>query len=254
MKKVSLVTGAGGYIGSRIARTLAQRGDCVVVCDLTQESAEKTACRIREEGGQALALAFDVTDRVQVEEAINHAVAAYGRLDVMVHAAGGSARLGGEGAGFHELFEQQTKVIDSVIKVNLYGALYTGAEAVKQMIKQGQGGYIIQISSAVGINGLSGRVEYAAAKGGVIAMAKALAKETGKYGITVNTVAPGCIGNDSVADDNPAMTQTNFLGKRGNAQDIANMVEYLCSGKADFITGQTCVVDGGRSLGMKGSD
>lgn len=254
MRKVSFITGAGGYIGGQIARTLAARGDYVAVCDIKEEFAMKTVNFIRENGGEAFALAFDVADPKQVDEAIQMTVKKYERLDVLVHAAGGSARLGGPGATFRDLVEQEDRVIDAVLKVNLYGALYTSRAAAKQMISQGGGGYIIHISSSIGLNGLKGRVEYAAAKGGVIAMAKAFAKEVGKYRITVNTVAPGCIGNDTVPDDAPEMINTNFLGRRGNAEDIAYMVDFLSSGKADFITGQTCVVDGGRSLGMKGSD
>ncbi len=254
MQKVSLVTGAGGYIGGQIARTLAARGDRVVVCDIKEEMALNTVNYIKENGGEAMVLAFDVSDHKQVAEAIQTAVKKYGRLDILVHAAGGSAKLGGPGSAFHELVDQEDRVIDAVIKVNLYGALYTSSAAAKQMISQGNGGHIIHISSSIGLNGLQGKVEYAAAKGGVIAMVKALAKEVGKYRITVNTVAPGCIGNDTIPDDSPGMVKTNYLGQRGNAGDIANMVEFLSSEKAKFITGQTYVVDGGRSLGMKGSD
>ena len=252
--KVSLVTGAGGYIGSQIAYTLAKRGDKVVVCDITVDSAQRTVEKIISDGGDAFALALDVTNSKDIENAIAETVKKYGSLDVMVHAAGGSARLGGAGSTFKELSDQDDNVIDAVLKVNLYGAIYTSRAAAKQMITQGNGGRIIHISSSIGLNGLQGKAEYAAAKGGVIALAKAQAKEVGKYGITVNTVAPGCIGNHTLSDDDPGMLKTNYLNRRGNAEDIANMVEYLASEKGRFITGQTCLVDGGRNMAMKGSD
>lgn len=254
VSKVSLVTGAGGYIGGEIARTLAARGDTVVVCDVTVNSAQKTVDQITKAGGNAIAMAFDVANSSEVNAAFDEVINKYGRLDVMVHAAGGSARLGGPGATFRDLAEQEDRVIDAVIKINLYGAMFTSRAAAKHMIACGNGGRIIHISSSIGLNGLQGRSEYGAAKGGVIALAKTLAKEVGKDGITVNTVAPGCIGNASVPDDNYDMLNTNYLNRRGNAEDIAFMVEFLASEKGRFITGQTINVDGGRSMAMKGSD
>ncbi len=253
-QKVMIVTGAGGYIGGEIARTLAKNGDMIVVTDITLDTAERTAKEIRELGGHATAIALDVTDSAAVNAAFSEIAETYGRLDAMVHAAGGSARLAGPNATWEDLVNQEDYVIDAVIRVNLYGAIYTARAAAQIMIQNKTAGRIVLISSVAGINGLAGRAEYSAAKGGVIALSKALAKEVGKYGITVNTVAPGAVGNHTVPDDRPDMLKTNFLGRRGSAVDIANGVAFMVSDRSGFVTGQTLQVDGGRTLATKGTD
>ena len=126
------------------------------------------------------------------------------------------------------------------------------------MIKQGEGGKIINFSSAVGLNGLATCCDYAASKGGVISLTKALAKELGPYKINVNSVAPGVVCRPDVDTTTEHgrhyAYETNLLGEKCTAEDIANLVEFLASDKARFITGQTYVCDGGRTLSMKGTD
>lgn len=124
---------------------------------------------------------------------MNNIVKDFGRLDIMVHIAGGSARIAGPNAKYVSLVEQEDYVIDRVLKVNLYGAFYASRAAARIMIKQGEGGKIINFSSAVGFNGLKGSCDYAASKGGVISLTKALAKELGAHKINVNSVAPGVV-------------------------------------------------------------
>jgi 3-oxoacyl-[acyl-carrier protein] reductase len=252
MSKVSFVTGAGGYIGGAIARTLAARGDKVAVCDINESAIDNVVNEILKEGGEACGMVVDVSDSDAVDNAIEKTVIKYGRLDIAVHAAGGSAKIAGDSAEYHVLADQEDFVIDRVFKVNLYGSMFVGRAAAKQFRLQKDVGHIVFISSAIGLNGFNGKSEYAAAKGGVIALAKSLAKELGMYQVTVNTVAPGAVGNVWVKDEH--FYNNNFLHIRGNAQDIANAVEFLASDKARFITGQTIVVDGGRSLALKGTD
>ena len=258
MKKVALITGAAGYIGSETARTLAKNGIAVAVCDINEDAIKTTAESINALGGEAFGRVLDVTDSADVDAAVDEVVEKFGRLDIMVHIAGGSARIAGPGAKYAPLVEQEDFVIDRVLKVNLYGAFWASRAAARVMIKQGEGGRIINFSSTVGLNGLKGCVEYAASKGGVISLTKALAKELGEYKITVNSVAPGIVCRSEVDATNPEGYKyaygTNFLGERCTAEDIANLVEFLASDKARFITGQVYVCDGGRSLAMKGSD
>ena len=258
MKKVAFITGAGGFIGSETAYTLAKAGIAVAVCDINQESLDETVERIRDAGGEVRSYVADVTDFHGIERTINEAAEDFGRLDIMVHVAGGSARVAGKGAKYLTLAEQEEYVIDRVIKVNLYGALYASRAAAKIMINQGEGGKIINFSSTVGLNGLAGLVEYAAAKGGVISMTRALAKELGPHKINVNSVAPGVVCRDGVDTTTPKghayAYDTNLLGEKCTAKDVANLVEFLTSDKANFITGQIYVIDGGRSLSMKGTD
>lgn len=258
MKKVAFITGAGGYIGSETACTLAKSGICVAVCDINAETVQRTVDRITEAGGTARGYTFDVTDSKDVDRVVDEIVKDFGRLDIMVHVAGGSARIAGPEAKYAPLVEQEDYVIDRVLKVNLYGAFWASRAAARVMIRQGEGGRIINFSSAVGLNGLSGCVDYAASKGGVISLTKALAKELGPHKINVNSVAPGVVCRpevDTTTDHGWHYAyETNLLGEKCTAQDVAGLVEFLTSEKARFITGQIYVIDGGRSLSMKGTD
>lgn len=254
MRKAAFITGAGGYIGSETAYTLAKAGIAVGVCDINEESVQKTVEKITQSGSEARGYIADVADSASIDAAINRAAEEFGRLDIMVHVAGGSARIAGKNARYLPLVEQEDYVIDRVLKVNLYGAFYASRAAARIMIKRGEGGKIINFSSAVGLNGLSTCTDYAAAKGGVMSFTKALAKELGPYKINVNAVAPGVVMRPDEGGDEARALGTNFLGEKCTASDIANLVEFLVSDKAGFITGQTYVIDGGRTLAMKGTD
>ena len=248
--KIAFITGAGGYIGGTTARMLAAEGAKVAVCDITDEACAKTVRDICEAGGTAIAAPADVKVSASVEAAVSKAVEAFGGLDFMIHVAGGSAR---ERQKY--LADQNDEVILNVLGVNLLGAFWASRAAARILRDQGRGGRIINISSIVALDGLRGSVDYAASKGGIIAMTRALAKEMGAYGVTVNSVAPGVVQRpDSGADDSDYALKTNFLGKKCEATDIAETVLFLCSDAARFVTGQTWVVDGGRGLAMKGSD
>lgn len=258
MNKVAFITGAGGYIGSETAVTLAKQGIKIAVCDITPEAIGKTVKRIEEIGGAAKGYVFDVTDSKDVDRVVNEIVKDFGRLDIMVHIAGGSARIAGKDAKYLPLAEQEDYVIDHVLKVNLYGALWASRAAARIMIQQGEGGKIINFSSAVAMNGLKCSCDYAASKGGVVSLTKALAKELGPYKINVNSVAPGVVCRpdiDTTTEEGRYYAyETNFFGEKCSAEDIANLVEFLASDKARFITGQTYICDGGRTLSMKGTD
>ncbi len=252
MEKTAFITGAGGYIGTQTAITLAREGINIAVCDISEKSVRSTVDKVNAMGGNAKGYVSDVTDSTAIEYAVRKAAADFGGLDIMIHIAGGSARIAG--GKYVPLVEQDENVIDRVLKVNLYGALWTNRAAAKIMIKQGRGGKIINFASAVGINGLSTCSDYAASKGGVMSLTKSLAKELGPYKINVNAVAPGVVMRPEEGNDDYRATKTNLLGEKCTAEDIANLVAFLASDKARFITGQTYVCDGGRTLSMKGSD
>lgn len=252
MEKTAFITGAGGYIGTQTAITLAREGINIAVCDISEKSVRATVDKVNAMGGNAKGYVSDVTDSTAIEYAIRKAAADFGGLDIMIHIAGGSARIAG--GKYVPLVEQDENVIDRVLKVNLYGALWTNRAAAKIMIKQGRGGKIINFASAVGINGLSTCSDYAASKGGVMSLTKSLAKELGPYKINVNAVAPGVVMRPEEGNDDYRATKTNLLGEKCTAEDIANLVAFLASDKARFITGQTYVCDGGRTLSMKGTD
>lgn len=252
MKKLAFITGGGGYIGGEVAVTLAKSGMAVAVCDINEESVRKTVDKITSIGGEAKGYVADVSDPADIERAINIAAEELGTLYAMVHVAGGSARIAN--GKYVPLVEQEDYVIDKVLKVNLYGAIYSSRAAARVMIRTGNGGRIINFSSTVGINGLKTCTDYAAAKGGVMSFTKALAKELGEYKINVNSVAPGIVARPEENASDERTFGTNLLGKKCTAEDIASLVEFLVSEKSGFITGQTYVIDGGRSLSMKGTD
>ncbi|MGI6172506.1 MAG: SDR family NAD(P)-dependent oxidoreductase [Christensenellales bacterium] len=244
--KVAFVTGAGGYIGGTVSRMFAKEGASVAVCDINEETIDNTVRAVVESGGSAAGILADVTQSASIDAAVAKAVELFGRLDIMVHVAGGSAR-----ADAKPLVEQSDEVIERIIRVNMFGGIYASRAAGRQMIKQGAGGRIISISSVVAFNGVKGCVEYGASKGGLIAMSRGLAKELAPYKITVNTVAPGIVQRPGETND---AVNTNFLGVKCTAEDVGNVVLFMASDEAHFITGQTYIVDGGRGLAMKGTD
>ena len=254
--RTAFITGAGGFIGSEVAKTLARSGIKVAVCDIDEEKIKATVDSITAEGGWAKGYLSDVSNSADIEGAMNKAAEDMGGLDIMVHVAGGSSRVAGPG-NWKLLVDQEDFVIEKVIAVNLFGAIYASRAAARIMIKQGRGGKIINFGSTVGVNGLRCSTEYAASKGGVMSFTKALAKELGEHKINVNCVAPGVVCRH--ADDETDWTRqysygTNFLGEKCVPEDVANLVEFLASPKSNFITGQTYIIDGGRSLAMKGTE
>lgn len=252
MSRTAFITGGGGYIGTQTAMTLAKEGINIAVCDISEKSVQTTVDKVNAAGGNAKGYVSDVTDSKDIEAAIRKAAEDFGSLDILVHIAGGSARIAG--GKYVPLVEQDESVIDRVLKVNLYGAFWAGKAAAKIMIQQGRGGKIINFASAVGINGLANCCDYAASKGGIMSLTKALAKELGPYKINVNAVAPGVVMRPEEDGGDDRATKTNFLGEKCTAEDIAYLVAFLASDKARFITGQTYVCDGGRTLSMKGTD
>ena len=254
MQKVAFITGGGGYIGAAVAHQLAKDGFAVAVADISEGGVNKTVSEIISDGNKAKGYVADVSESKSIDNAIENAVKDLGRLDVLVHVAGGSARIAGPKAEYRALVNQEDYVIDRVLKVNLYGAIYASRAAARVMIKQGDGGKIINFSSIVGMMGLKYCTEYAAAKGGVIALTKSLAKELGGHKINVNSVAPGIVMRPDEKVESDYATSTNYLAKKCLATDVADLVSFLASDKSSFITGQVYAIDGGRALSMKGSD
>lgn len=252
--KSAFITGGGGYIGGEVALTLARRGIAVAVCDINEEAVANTVKRIEDAGFTARGYIGDVTNAKNIEEVMRRAVSELGELYAMVHVAGGTARIAGSDAKYLPIVEQEDYVIERVLAVNLYGAIWASRAAARIMIEQGCGGKIINFSSVVAENGLATCTDYAAAKGGVISFCRSLAKEVGEYKINVNSVAPGIVMRPDDMGGDARAFGTNFLARKCLASDVANVVDFLASDKADFVTGQVYIVDGGRGLAMKGSD
>lgn len=245
--QVAVVTGGSGSIGRSIACHLAAEGAIVYVGGMTQSKIDAVVAEITEMERTAYPTHLDVSDEAEIVRVFSEIAERHGRLDIMVHSAGGSAR-----SEYAALVDQTTEVIDSVLSTNLRGAILCSREAARLMVKNGYG-RIINISSILGIQGKANFAEYAASKGGVLAFTKSIAMELGQQGITANCVSPGIVERNVVTSSRmKKIARTNWLNSSGKPEDIAAMVAYLATEQASFITGQNLIVDGGRSVGLKG--
>lgn len=239
-----IVTGAGGAIGRAIAKRFAQEGAAVCVSDLKPEGAEAVAAEIRRAGGNAFGCRADVTKTADVAAMAERVLAECGRIDILVNNAGGSAGLLGKLTRFKDADEE---VWSWVIDLNLNGTLRCIRAVLNSMVEH-RYGRIINIASIAAAVGILDRVDYSAAKGGIVSLTKALAMEVGEYGVTVNAVSPGAIARrpeDSIPDG-------TFVGRMGAPEEVASLVAFLASEEAAFITGHDHIIDGGRVLGPTG--
>ena len=236
----ALVTGASGGIGSAIARGLAGQGACLA---LSGSNADKLE-RFRDElGGDHVALACDLSDATAVDALVPRAVAALGKLDVLVNNAGVTRD--------NLAMRMKDDEWDQVIRVNLEAAFRLIRAAAKPMMKA-RFGRVVSITSVVGQTGNPGQANYAASKAGLVGMSKALAQELASRNITVNCVAPGFI-RSAMTDGLPEAQKNALLGRipagdLGRGEDIAAAVVYLASREAGYVTGQTLHVNGGMAM------
>ena len=238
--KKAVVTGAGRGIGRSIALALARNGADVAVLDMDEAGAGETAGIIEQTGRKSLALAVDVSRLSEVEEAINKILDLWGSIDIVVNNAGITRD--------NLLIRMKEDEWDSVIAVNLKGSFNLSKAVARSMMKQ-RSGCIVNIASIIGMMGNAGQANYAASKGGLIALTKSLAKEMAPRGIRVNAVAPGFIATE-MTNKIPEklreeMVRSIPLGRMGEPDDVAAVVSFLTSPAAGYITGQVIVVDGG---------
>src|SRR5512136_482336 len=242
--KIAVVTGAAQGIGRAIAETLARRGAHVVVADINLEKAQATAQAIAASTGRrVIAVQTNVVDSASAQAMIDRTLAEFGRIDVLVNNAGTTRD--------NLIVRISDADWDLVLGVNLKGAFNCAKAAARPMMKQ-RYGRIVNISSVSGLAGQAGQTNYSSSKAGLIGFTKALAKEVGSRGITVNAVAPGFVPTDltneilaKVQDEAIKMTP---LGRLGAVEDIAYAVAFLVSDEASFITGQVLSVDGGLAM------
>jgi NAD(P)-dependent dehydrogenase (short-subunit alcohol dehydrogenase family) len=240
--KVAFVTGAASGIGEAIARQLAARGAKVVVADLKLEPAEKLVAEIKAAGGEAAAVAVDVSQVDQVEKAIAFTTDTFGRLDLAVNNAG----IGGKAAKAGDYtFEDWHKVID----VNLNSVFYSMKYEIAAMLKSG-GGAIVNMASILGTNGFANAPAYVAAKHGVVGLTKAAAIDYAKEGIRVTAVGPGFIETPLLGSATPkevmdGLRSLHPVGRLGQPDEVAALTLFLLSDTASFITGSYHLVDGG---------
>ncbi len=247
-EQVAIVTGAGNGIGRTIAEAFAAEGAAVVIAEINQAAGEAAAHAITAAGGRATAIGVDVADEAQVAAMVTQAVETFGQVDILINNAGVVA---------HKLLiEMERAVWDRQLAVQLTGPLLTAQQVARHLIARGAPGRIVNISS---VSALMGRVKggaHCTSKAGLTLLTKVLAMELGAYGITVNAVAPGLIDVPAQRDElnlssayKERYLQEVPLGRIGEPNDIAQMVLFLCSDAASWISGQLHVVDGGLMAG-----
>jgi 3-oxoacyl-[acyl-carrier protein] reductase len=238
--KVAIVTGSGRGIGKAIALKLAQEKMNLVICDIDDDLINATVKEIGQLGVKAIAVKVDVTNSDQVAHLFDETMKAFGSVDVLVNNAGITRD--------NLLIRMQENEWDAVIDVNLKGSFNCLKAAAKIMMKQ-RSGKIVNVASVVGVMGNVGQANYAASKGGVISLTKSAAKELAARNITVNAVAPGYIETEMTKNLAEAIKQAFInlvpLKRPGQAEDVANVVSFLVSPAADYITGQVIHIDGG---------
>ena len=244
-RRIALVTGASRGIGAAVAKRLAADGYFVLVnYNGSAQRAQEVVTQITAAGNEAVAMQCDVSDFDACGELIARITADYGRLDVLVNNAG----ITRDGL----LMRMSETDFDAVIDTNLKGAFHTIRHASRQFLKQ-RSGRIINIASVSGLLGNAGQANYAASKAGVIGLTKSVARELASRQITVNAVAPGFIATemvDAMTDSaKVAMTDHIPFGRIGEPEEVADVVAFLASDAARYVTGQIIAVDGGMSIG-----
>lgn len=242
--KVALVTGGAKGIGYACAQALGRAGAKVLLADVDAAGLAKAEQELQGEGISASSAVCDVGDKAQVEAAVAAAVSTFGSLDVAVCNAGIV-----RAADFLEMSEGD---FDAVIRVNLKGVFLTGQAAARQMVAQGRGGSIVTMSSVNGITAIPSIAGYNASKGGVNNLTRCMALSLAPHKIRVNAVGPGSIRTDvlaSVVSDkaamNRVMSRTPML-RVAEPIEVGNVVKFLASDDASYMTGQVVYVDGGR--------
>ena len=246
--KVAIVTGAGAGIGRATALKFAAEGAKVAVSDVNVEGGEETVDLIRKQGGDAFFTAADVARPADVEALVAKTVERFGRLDCACNNAGIEGKI-------VPFTEQPLDNFDRVIAVNLRGVFLCLQSEIRQMLKNG-GGAIVNLASVAGLIGFPGLAPYVASKHGVNGLTKNAALEYGKQGVRVNSVCPGGIDTrmlDSLAEQSTGgkatsrelMNPMHPIGRIGTPDEVAELIVWLCSDRASFMTGTNIPVDGG---------
>jgi len=241
--RVAVVTGGGSGMGRAICRRLAAAGHAVAVLDVDGDATERVAKEVEADGGRAIPVAVDVSDRAAVDAAMDEARGAFGPVGILVTSAGIE--------GFVSFLDISVEAWERMLAVNLTGTFHCVQSVVPDMIDAGWG-RIVTISSSSAQSGTKRMSHYVASKGGVIAFTKALALDLASKGITVNTIPPGAIDTPMMRRpvESGAMASMDQvvarapLGRLGTPEDIAAACAFLCSEEAGYITGQQINVNG----------
>lgn len=247
--KVVVITGGGGGIGSATCLRFAEAKSRVVVADINSDAAEAVAAKIRTSGGQAIAIAFDLTDFDACNAAVERIETEFGPIDILVNNAGWDL--------FVPFLKSAPDFWAKIMDINLRAVLNITHPVLSRMVER-KSGRVISIASDAGRGGSSGESVYAACKAGVIALSKTLARENSRHGITFNCVCPGVTetgmlenfiesaGNKEKLRE--AFTKAVPMGRLGKPEDLPGVIAFFASDEASFITGQVISVSGGLTM------
>lgn len=244
--KVAIVTGGNAGIGEAVGKRFAEEGAAVVITGRRQAELDRVISGIRHNKGKGLTVAGSVTDEPHVQDVVQRTLDSFGRIDILVNNAG----IGDFGKRIHETDDATWA---TVMDVNLTGVFRMTRAVVPQMLKQARGA-IVNISSVASLVGIPGAPAYATSKGGLDAFTRALAIDYAKDGIRCNVVNPGLIDTPMAAPlmANPDMLQPILnhyaIRRPGTPEEVANMVLYLASDEAGWVTGGTFTIDGGMTV------
>ncbi|WP_372630270.1 SDR family NAD(P)-dependent oxidoreductase [Cohnella sp.] len=241
--KTAIVTGSTRGIGRGIAVRYGREGANVVVSGTNAELCEEVAESIRREGGSAIGIVCDVSDLDQINRLYDKTLEKFGEINIVVNNAGIAV--------FQPFIEVEPETVRKIWNVNLFGTFFSGQRAAKEMIRQGKGGKIINMSSISEEVGTADLTQYAMTKGGIKIMTKCMALELAQYGINVNAIGAGVIDTDISMEEfsKPGMREETVKripwGRMGEPDDLAGTAVFLAHEDSDYVTGTTVYVDGG---------
>lgn len=241
-EQVAVVTGGARGIGRAVSLEFARQGVTVVAADLNLDGTRAVAEEAKTSGlpGKIVPKSLNVTDRTAIEAFVEEVIQEFGKISILVNNAG----ITRDGL----VMKMSESDWNDVLRINLTGTFLCTKACLRYMLKK-RWGRIINMSSIIGLSGNAGQANYAASKAGIIGFTKAMAKEIGSRGITVNAIAPGYIESDMTlqlsAEQTEQIKKMTALGKTGTVNDVAEAIAFLASEKAGYITGHVLNIDGG---------